>query len=277
MGKANVAFRSKPITARNQQAKKPVWEPPGMFHFFGLPPELRTHIFHLFFDNHKFTGVLSLLLTSRRMYFEVAAMVYREVLLDATSSRGLPDPRLTGTLTRMAPRRHVEHLIIKFYIKDHVHLFYEQYRDAIKDMAEHGNLKFLQLEVHSRFPSTEYWGTLDWWSEDHWLATGKKKDRQVRAPLFVAEAPFQSFLKFLAETKVPHLQLSVDAQDHYQFWCPFHPSPPSGDKCGGEWREKDGPAMLTVNWKGVVKVFSGAQIVKKAFWGDDRDHRVPTE
>lgn len=266
MVKTSVAFRSKPITSRNHQTKKGAWEPSGTFNFFDLPPELRTHIFNLLLDDPKFKGVLSLLLTSERMYSEVATMFYRDVLLDATSSRGLPDPFLTGAVTRVTPRRHVQSLAVNFYLKDHMHLFHERYLGSVRDMVGHGNLQSLRLEVHSRFPSLDFWGEVtDRWSQEHWLATGKRKDREVKAPYFVSKEPFQSFLRFLREANVPLLRLFVDANDHYEFWCPFHPAHPAGvDECGGEWKGQSRRALLEVDWRGVVKVFAGAKVLKPA-------------
>lgn len=254
MGKATVAFRSKPISSRSGQLRPVQRRPPGTFRFFDLPPELRHHILEILVRDLKTAhkDILSLFLTCERLYSETASLFYHEVVLDTTRSRGKPDPFLSGPATRISPRRHVRTLSIYFYIKEHTHLFYTRYRSAIRDMAERGTLHRLELEIHSCFPSADFWGSGD--EADIDFVT-KRPGKEVSGPRFVAEPSFQSFLKFLHDAKVPQLRLYVDAADHQLFWCQFHRTPASGRVCDGEWKGKT--KMLKINWKQLIHDFRG--------------------
>ncbi|KAH8201658.1 hypothetical protein TruAng_004179 [Truncatella angustata] len=261
MGKATVAFRSKPISARSQQLKTTQWKPPGSFRFFDLPPELRRHILeHLVQDPataHRY--VLALFLTCERLYSEAAALYYHEVVLDITH-RMRPDPFLTGPSTRISPRSYVRTLSIHFYISERIHRFYTLYGPALRDMVEHGTLQRLELEIHSRFPAEDFWGgdsDTDLASEV--LVKNKSKGKEILAPRFAIEHPFQSFLKFLQDANVPQLRLYVYAFDHHPFWCRFHRAH-SSESCGGEWKGKT--KMLKIKWKDVVTILGGARIMK---------------
>ncbi|KAI1866535.1 hypothetical protein JX265_007836 [Neoarthrinium moseri] len=262
MGKASIAFRSKPITSRSQQAKPPKRSSPGCFRFFDLPAEIRVHILGLLIHDPATSprDVVRVFLACQRLFSEAAALFYHEVVLDTTRSGGKPDHFLVGALTRVSPRQHVRTLNVQFYIKDHAHLFYERYRPALRDMVEHGRLRCLDLEIHSRFPSADFWGgDLDKHTQDFRFLVGRRKDREVVAPLFVSKPPFQSFLKFLKDANVPELRLYVDSLDHHAFWCAFHRLHASGQECNGEWKGK--ARMLKVRWKDVVTAFRGAQVI----------------
>ncbi|KAI0137105.1 hypothetical protein BJ170DRAFT_44052 [Xylariales sp. AK1849] len=261
MVRANIAFRSKPITSRSHQSKTTKWQPSGPFRFFDLPPELRNAIFRLLIDDWAtaYKDVLHLFLTCEQLYSEAASLFYQEVVLDNTRSRGKLDPFLAGHPTRVSPRRHVRKLNIKFHLKDHIHLFYEKYGPALRDMTDQGNLQHLELEIRGRFPSTDFWGgDPAVFSEEVRLVAGKRREREFFAPLFVAKAPFQSFLKFLKDSNIPHLSLYVDSFDHHKFWCPFHRTHPSGEECEGVWIGK--AALLKVQWRKAVNTLRGAHV-----------------
>lgn len=211
-------------------------------------------------STHK--DVLNLFLTCGSMYSEAASIFYREVVLDTTQSRGTTDPFLSGQSNRFSSRRHVRNMTIKFYMKDHMHLFHEKYAPALKDMVEQGKLQSLQLEIRSRFPSAEFWGGDQDVSlpETLRLIAGRNKDTEIIAPRFVAKRPFQSFLKFLKESNVPQIRLYIPSNDHHEFWCAFHRTHATGKECNGEW--KGTASILRVKWKAVLKSLRGAQVVK---------------
>lgn len=256
MGKATIAFRSKPISSRSGQLKPVQWKPSGPFRFFDLPPELRRRILEDVIQELT-TGrkdVLSLFLTCERLHSETASLFYNEVVIDTTRCRGKADPFLIGRATRISPRRHVKVLSIQFHVKEYAHFFYARYAAPIQDMVEHGVLRRLQLEIHSQFPSADFWGHGD---DDHVDFITKRNGMELSGPRFVAEKPFQSFLKFLRDTKVFQLRIYVEASDHHPFWCPFHRAPTAGAICDGEWKGKT--KMLKINWKQVIKIFIGVR------------------
>ncbi|KAK9780996.1 hypothetical protein AB5N19_07473 [Seiridium cardinale] len=259
MGKATVAFRSKPISSRLQQLKTTRWKPPGPFRFFDLPPELRRHVLEMLAQVNAHRDVLSLFLTCERMYSEAASIFYQEVVLNTLLSPGKPDPFLAGPATRICARRHTRIMSIQFRIREHAHLFYARYGPALRDMVEHGALRRLELQIHSLFPSADFWGGDGDDLAQEFELVGRRKGKQTMAPRFVTEPPFQSFLKFLRDANVPQLRLYVEALDHHQFWCQFHRAHASGGNCEGEWKGK--AKMLKVNWKQVVQAFKGARAV----------------
>jgi hypothetical protein len=263
MRKATVAFRSKPIS-RSQQLKTAQWKPTGPFRFFDLPPEIRHQVLKALVQDltTAHADVLNLFLTCARLYSETASLFYYEVVLNTTRSMGKPDPFLIGSTTRITPRRHVRTLTIQFYLQEHMHLFYSRYGPALRDMAQQGTLQRLELEIHSCFPSADFWGgggSDGDASAQVFELVGKRKGKELLAPRFVAEPPFQSFLKFLKDADVPQLRLRVDAYDHHQIWCRFHRQHTSGNKCEGEWKGK--ARMLKVDLKQVIQTFRGARLL----------------
>ena len=122
--------------------------------------------------------VLSLLLTSARMYKEAACIFYHDVRVSLDDDgddyypecsgsgggsgggkadrflMGVPGPRLTP------PRRFVRSLTLAFLLppEGHVHLLRDRYGPVLRDMAENGALKRLRLEIDSRFPAPDFWG-----------------------------------------------------------------------------------------------------------------------
>lgn len=261
MGKATLAFRSKPVSSRSHRLNTARWKPSGSFPFFDLPPELRRQILENLVQDltTSHNDVLSLFLTCARLYSETASLFYYEVVLDTTRSRGKPDSFLTGPSTRINPRRHVRTLTIQFYIRDHSHLFYSRYGLVIRDMVEHGNLQRLELEIHSAFPSADFWGNGDQSTEEIEFFS-KRKGKGLAGPRFVAEPPFQSFLRFLKDANVPQLRLYVASYDHHPFWCQFHRAHASGEDCDGDWVGKS--KRLKLNWKQMNQIFKGVRATR---------------
>ncbi|KAK6839814.1 hypothetical protein PG989_015821 [Apiospora arundinis] len=238
---------------------------------------------------------LSLFLASRWLYEEAAAIFYHDVVLDTRASssssnvknkEGTPTPFLVRSLT---PRLYVRTLRIRFYIKEHhLGLFHGVYGPILRDMAQNGRLEHLILEIGYPFPSPGFWGggvsrasddedyeNADPFHDDVRLIAGKhqrKKSRELYAPLFVTQAPFQGFLKMLYEnsnitTSLPlpspssmKITVYLEAADHPPFWCAFHRAHPSGEDCGGSWPGSGGNSqLLKIRWKDLVKTFAGAQ------------------
>ncbi|KAI1444074.1 hypothetical protein F5Y02DRAFT_419391 [Annulohypoxylon stygium] len=258
-GSRSIAFRPKPSQKTYTPPK--CWK--GPFQFFELPPELRDHILKLVildWDVHD-KDIIHLFLTCQRLYSEAAAIFYREVYLDNMSLRGTADPFLTGAITRVAPRQFVQTLTIRFAIKDQIYLFGESYGSALREMAEGGKLQRLQLEIGSRFPNWEFWGIEDdtFTCEDIRVVGKQGEPLVIKAPRFITKTPFQNFLKFLEESKIPKIAIYVDANDHSKFWCLFHRAHPSGKRCEGEW--KGNLRVLRVQWQALVKFLKGAQPV----------------
>ncbi|KAI0839104.1 hypothetical protein F5Y06DRAFT_266015 [Hypoxylon sp. FL0890] len=257
-GSRSIAFRPKLHKAsRADHAIAKRWT--GPFRFFDLPPELRDHIVKLILFDGATTGkaISNLLLTSHRIYEEAAPIFYYEVSLQS----GAADPFLTGPLTRVAPRQYVRNLIMRFEINDQIDAFGKSYATALDEMAEEGQLQQLRLEIESCFPSCEFWGHEDYLStyDNVRLSTGKGKGTVILAPHFLTKTPFQSFLKFLDESKIPKITLWVNAMDHSKFWCSFHRVHPQGRKCDGQW--KGSARDLKINWANLVKTLRGAQAI----------------
>ncbi|OTA68582.1 hypothetical protein K449DRAFT_461419 [Hypoxylon sp. EC38] len=238
-GSRSIAFRPQlNNVSEKHRAITKYWT--GPFRFFDLPPELRDHILKLLLFDSCASGryPARLFLICRRIYAEAASIFYDEVFLENMGLSGTPDRFLTTSLTRVAPRQYVRNLRMRFEIKDQIHLVGELYSTALNEMAEEGNLQHLRLEIENCFPSCEFWGYEDDLSayDDILVPGGKGKGTVISGPLFIMRAPFQSFLKFLDESKIPKITLLVDARDHSEFWCPFHRVHSKGRKCDGQWK-----------------------------------------
>ncbi|KAK8102659.1 hypothetical protein PG984_015805 [Apiospora sp. TS-2023a] len=271
----------------------------GVFPFFDLPYELRHEILKLAIlqettptattqsrpspssssstTKKSYQQALVLFLTCRWLYEEAAAIFYQEVVLDTRassdsgSSSSTPTPFLVRSLT---PRLYVRTLRIRFYVKEyHLGLFHSVYAPILRDMAQHGRLEHLVLELGYQFPSPSFWGggarsgeeleDADPFHDDVPIVPGRhRKDRELHAPLFVTHAPFQGFLKMLHGFIVPSSSSSspinmkkitvyLEATDHPPFWCAFHRVHPSG------------------RWRDLVKTFAGAQAPPTDSWGID--------
>ncbi|KAF3057140.1 hypothetical protein GL218_06057 [Daldinia childiae] len=259
-GSRSIAFRPKASPARKPPVK--YWK--GPFRFFDLPPELRDHILKLILLDWDSTSkdAVYLFLTNKRIYAEAASIFYYEVLLDNMHLKGTADPFLAGSLTAVTPRLYVRNLIIRFLMKEQMHLFGEVYGTALQEMTSNGKLQSLRLEIGSRFPCYEFWGYEDelFVYDNIRIVAEKWKGMVISAPLFITKEPFQNFLKFLEESKIPKIRLFVDAEDHSKFWCMFHRPHPSGKKCDGEWRGN--AKVLKIQWTSLVKALKGAKAVE---------------
>ncbi|ORY62394.1 uncharacterized protein BCR38DRAFT_475764 [Pseudomassariella vexata] len=258
LSRRKVAFRRKPGTTHIQPKNKHRWHPVEPFRFLDLAPELRIAILKVVLLDFDPKDVINLFLTCHKVYDEAAAIFYYEVLLDNTQSRAIADPFLSRPLTSVTSRRYVRNLVMKFHIREYIHLFQETYGPALRDMVREGNLQHLRLEISPRFPSADFWGGTRCASEDDYQITAG--NTVVLTPLFVTQPPFQSFLKFLNESNIPQITLYVNGEDHHRFWCPFHAAHAKGKECKGEWPGKRG--LLRIKWKRVVKVLKDAQMVK---------------
>lgn len=278
----------------NKQQKKKQFRRKGVFPFFDLPYELRHEIFKLAIlhdtvSSSSISGpnpsptpksyqqALNLFLTCRWLYEEAAAIFYHEVVLDtrasSSSDNEAPTPFLVRSLT---PRSYVRSLRIRFYIKEHhLGLFHGVYGPILRDMAQRGRLEHLVLEIGYAFPSPGFWGGVgrsddegaDPFHDDVRLVAGKqwksKKNRELYAPLFVTQPPFQGFLRMLHgfSLSLPTMKITVylEAADHPPFWCTFHRAHPSGQACGGSWPGGGNLQLLQIGWRDLVKTFAGAQ------------------
>ncbi|KAK7972995.1 hypothetical protein PG996_007217 [Apiospora saccharicola] len=285
----------------------------GVFPFFDLPYELRHEILKLAIlqettptatthsrpspssssstTKKSYQQALVLFLTCRWLYEEAAAIFYQEVVLDTrassdSGSSSSPTPFLVRSLT---PRLYVRTLRIRFYVKEyHLGLFHTVYAPILRDMAQHGQLEHLVLELGYQFPSPSFWGggarsgeepdDADPFHDDVPIVPGRhRKDRELYAPLFVTQAPFQGFLKMLhgfslsssssSPATMKKMTLYLEAADHPPFWCAFHRAHPSGEACGGSWPD-DNTQLLKLRWRDLVKTFAGAQAPTDS-WGID--------
>ncbi|KAL7620673.1 hypothetical protein AAE478_009668 [Parahypoxylon ruwenzoriense] len=233
----------------------------GLFRFFDLPPELRDNIlrFALFDSDLTHRDVFRLFLTCHQMYAETAPLFYHEVVLDNRQLKGAADPFLAEPLTALSPRQFVRNLTIRFP-REQIYLFGGSYGIALHWMAEKGNLRFLRLEMVTSWASTGSSVSIhdDYFVFDHIRLAPEKGDSNViLGPLFITRPPFQNFLKFLRESKIPKIRLYIDAESHPLFWCLFHPAPPSGRECRGCWGNE--PRLLKIYLRTMFKNLSGAQ------------------
>ncbi|ETS86446.1 hypothetical protein PFICI_00274 [Pestalotiopsis fici W106-1] len=260
---APIAFRKTPISRRYPQPKKAQWKAKGIFHFFDLPAEIRRSILEILVDDARPHQVVNLLYASRQLYRETAELFYRDVTQITTNLPDKPSLYLAGRTTDLSQRLFVRNLTIEFKLQEHMHIFQSRYATTLRAMVDRGKLKQLILEIHGRFPSSQFWGMdSDASTEEvELVGTGTRKGQApIIAPRFVAEPGFQSFLQFLREANVQEIRLLVDAYDHHGFWCRFHRQHPNGIACDGEWKGK-GRRTLTVNWIQAVKALKGLQIV----------------
>ncbi|KAI1414878.1 hypothetical protein F5Y13DRAFT_157425 [Hypoxylon sp. FL1857] len=191
-------------------------------------------------------------------------MFYYDFSLGKACLTGKGDPFLTGSLTRVAPRQYVRNLTMRFEIKEEIYLFGEAYGTALNQMAEEGKLQHLRLEIGSPFPSLEFWGYEDelFVYDNIRVAGGKGKGMVISGPILLTKTPFQNFLRFLDESKIPKITLWVDAGDHSKFWCQFHRVHQKGRACDGEWKGR--ARCLKIHCPSLVKALRGAQVVEPA-------------
>ncbi|KAI1342763.1 hypothetical protein F5Y15DRAFT_267925 [Xylariaceae sp. FL0016] len=265
MAKRRTAIGNKSIALRpkSRKAPPPKWKPTGPFRLFDLPPELRNQILEyaiLNWGRHR--DVLHVFLSCRGLYEAAAPMFYQEVLLDNTALKGAPDPFLTSTLTELSPRLHVRSISIRFCMEDQRRSFGSLYGNALRAMAERGNLRAIRLEIERRFPSEEFWGLADgrFCEDTVGIVSKALPHAEVSAPAFVVRPWFQGFLKFLAADNAgAEVSLYVDGWDHFDFWCMFHRKPEMGQPCWTSGAGK-GKTDLEIDRKRLVKMFKGAQL-----------------
>ncbi|KAI3318528.1 hypothetical protein HD806DRAFT_312934 [Xylariaceae sp. AK1471] len=260
-GSKSIALRPRP-SLQQPAANKVRSRAP--FRLFDLPPELRTQILNLaLLDCKEHKHVLQIFLACQRLYTEAADIFYHDIWLDITE-RTSPPGLLTEPMTPLSPRLHVRTMVLKLYLKHNLRSFNELYVSILREMADQGNLHTLQLEVDGRFPGLDFW--TDHWSDDEDfceteipLLVGAETKIEYSAPAFVVARPFQTFLDFLSDPRIPKVLLYTASTDHYRFWCLFHrKTSKSGHSCNdGSWCGKS--KRLKVNQKYLLKVFHNAQ------------------
>lgn len=298
-----VAFRSKPLSRRSTPAKHKdtlPWQPAGPFRFFDLPAELRVAVIKVAVVEAR-TGhsVGNLLLVCKQVHSEVASVAHKDTIVDLTRSSGtitdLATALSTSASTEISLWRHVNRLVIRLYLVDHLHMLSSAFGPALQDMTHQHKLKSLCLEIGSKFPSDDFWGDIvnngnsgdaadehdvavgsaersisrsNLWQSRN-LITGSRRAKagtgvEIHAPLFVATPSFQNFLRFLYLSKIPEISLNVDANDHQQFWCPFHEKRNKGIirdfstvHCYGI---PAGAFYVQIDWKDLVRTFGGARV-----------------
>ncbi|KAI1155845.1 hypothetical protein F4825DRAFT_383247 [Nemania diffusa] len=269
-GSRSIALRPKPSYQQSAAAAAATrWKPRGPFRLFNLPPELRYQILSsALLDCEERVQVLQIFLVSRRLYAEAAEIFYHDTLLDITD-RTSPPGLLAEPLTPLSPRLHVCTVDLKISLQSNLSSFNEFYVPPLREMAEHGNLRTLRLEIDSRFPRIDFW-------TDHWsdadeefcdtevpLRIGPEASPNYLGPAFLAAQPFQTFLDFLSDPRVPEVLLYISSADHYPFWCAFHRrlSSKLGLPCnGGSWRGKS--TRLRINQKLFLPLFRNAQAMQ---------------
>ncbi|TGJ86682.1 hypothetical protein E0Z10_g2078 [Xylaria hypoxylon] len=264
-GSKSIAFRPKPSLGLSAATR---WRPKGPFRLFGLPPELRAEILNFALLNcEEQVQVLQIFLASRRLYTEAAAIFYHDIWLDITD-RTEPPGLLAELTAPLSPRLHVRTMDLKIYPKNNLRSFNEVYVPLLREMAEQGGLHTLHLEINGRFPRLDFW--TDHWSDDDEfceteipLLIGPETNIEYLGPAFLAAQPFQAFLDFLSDPRIPKVALYTSSADHYQFWCDCHRKLSSklGLPCsGGSWRGKS--KRLKVNQKHLLRLFRSARAVQ---------------
>ncbi|KAI1418891.1 hypothetical protein F5Y12DRAFT_789507 [Xylaria sp. FL1777] len=263
-GSKSIAFRPKP----SQQSAAARWRPRGPFRLFDMPPELRAQVLSLaLLDCEEQIQVLKIFLVSRRLYAEAADIFYHDIWLDITD-RTEPPGLLAGPVTPLSPRLNVRTIDLKIFPKKNLGSFNSVYVPLLREMAEQGNLCTLHLEINGRFPRVDFWA--DHWSDDEEfcevevpLLIGPEQNIDYLGPAFLAAQPFQAFLDFLSDPRIPKVALYTSSADHYKFWCDCHRKLSSKLKLpcsGGSWRGKS--SRLKVNQKHLLRLFRNAQTVK---------------
>ncbi|KAI1181938.1 hypothetical protein F5B17DRAFT_444647 [Nemania serpens] len=266
-GSRSVAFRPK----RSQQLSTTArWKPKGPFRLFDLPPELRYQILSsALVDCEEQVQVLQIFLVSRRLYVEAAEIFYHDIQLDITDQTK-PPGLFAEPLTSLSPRLHVCLMDLKIHLESNLRCFNAFYVPLLREMANRGNLRTLLLEIDGRFSRLDFW--VDHWSGDGDgdfceteipLLVGPDTNVAYLGPAFLAAQPFQTFLDFLSEPRIPRVLLYTSSTGHYRFWCECHRKLSSklGLPCdGGSWRGKS--TRLRVNQKHLLRLFRNARAVK---------------
>ncbi|KAI1160724.1 hypothetical protein F5B18DRAFT_631569 [Nemania serpens] len=265
-GSRSVASRAK----RSQQLSATArWKPKGPFRLFDLPPELRYQILSsALIECEEQVQVLRIFLVSRRLYVEAAEIFYHDIQLDITDQTK-PPGLFAEPLTSLSPRLHVCTMDLKIHPKSNIRCFNELYIPLLREMADRGNLRTLRLEIDGRFPRLDFW--TDHWSDDDDefcdsevpLLVGPETNVDYLGPAFLAARPFQTFLDFLSDPRIPRVLLYTSSRDHYTFWCECHRKLSSKFNLpcnGGSWRGNS--TRLRVNQKHLLRLFRNARAVK---------------
>ncbi|KAI0186345.1 hypothetical protein EV127DRAFT_411294 [Xylaria flabelliformis] len=264
-GSKSIALRPKPSHRLSSTAK---WKSRGPFRLFDLPPELRAQIFNLaLLDCEEQVQVLQIFLVSQRLYAEAAEIFYHHIWLDLTD-RTEPPGLLAGPVTPLSPRLHVRTMDLKIYPKNNIRSFNEFYVPLLREMAAQGSLHTLRLEINGRFPRLDFW--TDHWSDDEEfceteipLLIGPETNINYSGPAFLATQPFQTFLDFISDPRIPKVMLYISSADHYKFWCECHRKFSSQHKLpcvGGSWGGKS--KRLRVNQKHLLRLFRNVRAVQ---------------
>ncbi|KAI0977004.1 hypothetical protein F4678DRAFT_415359 [Xylaria arbuscula] len=262
-GSKSIASRPKPS---HQQSTATKWRPRGSFRLFDLPPELRTQVLNLaLLECDEQNQVLRIFLASRRLYTEAAEIFYHDISLDITD-RKQPPGLLAEPITPLSPRLHVRTMDLKIWPNTNLRSFNDIYVPLLREMADQGSLHSLHLEVNGQDPWVDFF--IDWSGNDDFddaevpLLVGPDKNIEYMGPAFLGSQPFQDFLGFLSDPRIPKVVLYTSSDDHYEFWCDFHrkrSSKPTLPCDGGSWRGKS--ARLKVNQKHLVRRFRDARIM----------------
>ncbi len=258
-------------------------DPGAPFRLFDLPPELRAQVLGLaLLDCEEHIQVLKIFLASRRLYAEAAEIFYHDLWLDITD-RTKPPGLLAEPITPLSPRLRIRIMDLKIYPKKNLRSFNELYVPLLREMADQGSLRTLHLEINGRFPRMDFW--TDHWSDDEEfceaevpLLVGPDKDIEYLGPAFLAAQPFQTFLDFLSDPRIPKVALYTSSADHYKFWCDCHRKLSSKLQLpcsGGSWRGKS--SRLKVNQKHLLRLFRNAQTIQtSASATSARPSSIPT-
>lgn len=250
-----VAFRSKPLVRNGtltKQSQATQWQPSGPFHFLDLPAELRAEILKLaILDARKNSSVVELMLVSQQLHDEVASTARKTTVLDMTRAHENVTYLVNafssaGSTANVSLWRHVRYLVFRFHLLEHISIFGSPLAALLQFMTQHHKLSSLRLEIVSKFPSDDFWGSVTTdiengdaahvseptFTHDPWqlcyMTTGSTRrakggtDADIFAPSLVSSTSFQNFLKFLFQSTVSQISLLVDAKDHQRFWCAFH-------------------------------------------------------
>ncbi|KAI1174279.1 hypothetical protein F4777DRAFT_554483 [Nemania sp. FL0916] len=282
-GNKSIARRPKPSHPPSPASSTSRWKPKAPFRLFDLPPELRCLILELaLMSCDEQAQVLQIFLASRRLYSEAAEIFYHDMWLDITD-RTRPPGLFAQPATPLSPRLHVRTIDLKIYLKKNLGVFNEVYVPLLRDMARHGNLHTLHLEINNASPLLDLWNDLwanatpddeDGGDDDREndcdefceteipLLVGPNTDVEFVGPAFLAAKPFQVFLDFLADPCIPNIGLYVTSKGHYEFWCRFHrPVCAKRFRCvAGWWPGKS--SRLRIHRQRFARFFRNARAVE---------------
>ncbi|KAH7032745.1 uncharacterized protein B0I36DRAFT_361518 [Microdochium trichocladiopsis] len=292
-----IAFRSKPVSRNSAPGKQRYaiqWQPSGPFRFLDLPPELRADILRLAIaDARRHHTLVNMMLVCEQLHDEVASVARKSTVIDLTKRSGtvthLADAfSSVSSNARVSLWRHVGSLVICMYLVDHINVFCNSLGTALQHMTQHNSLRSLRLEIRSKFPSDDFWGSpanatdgdsrdsvdeantasgRDVWQYSYFTTGSTRRTKGLRetdifAPNLISTLPFQDLLKFLYQCEVPHISFLVDASDHHRFWCAFHQKTKAVQDfatvaCAGI---PPGARHADIDWRELIRAFAGARL-----------------